>query len=48
MSGKLLESFLGAVAAMVGVWVALELRNPYSDLRLGLAEALDHLKGATP
>jgi hypothetical protein len=42
---RLLENLLGGVALATGIWLAMELRNPYSDVRLWLDDQLDTMKG---
>lgn len=43
-SQVIVGAMASAIALAVGLWLAEQLRDPYSDLRLGVAELLDNVK----
>jgi hypothetical protein len=47
LTSNALEAVVTAAAAAVTFWLAGELRDPYSDLRLKLSEIVDRVKGAS-
>ena len=40
---KAIEAFVLGACTWAGIWLAQELRDPYSDVRLQLAELVDRL-----
>lgn len=41
---KAIEAFVLGAATWAGIWLAQELRDPYSDVRLRTAELVDRLQ----
>lgn len=47
MVKRIVEAALYGLAIAGGVWLADELRSPYSDVRLWLSERLELVKGGS-